>query len=88
MKEERDPVARKLPDSGFVRQTTFQQRPQAHSRLTLACRARMFPGSSRTGNCHVEPWDRDHAIFLASDAAKSISGQMLPIDNDMQSTGG
>src|SRR5439155_19149272 len=24
------------------------------------------------------------AIFLASDAAKSISGQMLPIDNDMQ----
>jgi NAD(P)-dependent dehydrogenase (short-subunit alcohol dehydrogenase family) len=28
------------------------------------------------------------AVFLASDAAKSISGQMLPIDNDMQSTGG
>ena len=25
------------------------------------------------------------AVFLASDAAKSISGQMLPIDNDMQS---
>jgi NAD(P)-dependent dehydrogenase (short-subunit alcohol dehydrogenase family) len=24
------------------------------------------------------------AIFLASDADKSISGQMLPIDNDMQ----
>ncbi len=24
------------------------------------------------------------AVFLASDAAKSISGQMLPIDNDMQ----
>jgi NAD(P)-dependent dehydrogenase (short-subunit alcohol dehydrogenase family) len=24
------------------------------------------------------------ALFLASDAAKSISGQMLPIDNDMQ----
>lgn len=28
------------------------------------------------------------AVFLASDAAKSISGQMFPIDNDMQSTGG
>lgn len=28
------------------------------------------------------------AVFLASDAAKSISGQMLPIDNDMQTTGG
>jgi NAD(P)-dependent dehydrogenase (short-subunit alcohol dehydrogenase family) len=28
------------------------------------------------------------AVFLASDAAKSISGQMLPIDNDMQMTGG
>ncbi len=28
------------------------------------------------------------AVFLASDAAKSISGQILPIDNDMQSTGG
>lgn len=25
------------------------------------------------------------AVFLASDAAKSISGQMLPIDNDVQS---
>jgi NAD(P)-dependent dehydrogenase (short-subunit alcohol dehydrogenase family) len=24
------------------------------------------------------------AVFLASDAAKSISGQMLPVDNDMQ----
>lgn len=24
------------------------------------------------------------AVFLASDAEKSISGQMLPIDNDMQ----
>jgi NAD(P)-dependent dehydrogenase (short-subunit alcohol dehydrogenase family) len=24
------------------------------------------------------------AVFLASDAAKSISGQMLPIDSDMQ----
>jgi NAD(P)-dependent dehydrogenase (short-subunit alcohol dehydrogenase family) len=24
------------------------------------------------------------AVFLASDAAKSISGQMLPIDNDAQ----
>jgi NAD(P)-dependent dehydrogenase (short-subunit alcohol dehydrogenase family) len=24
------------------------------------------------------------AVFLASDAGKSISGQMLPIDNDMQ----
>jgi NAD(P)-dependent dehydrogenase (short-subunit alcohol dehydrogenase family) len=28
------------------------------------------------------------AVFLASDAAKSISGQMVPIDNDMQTTGG
>jgi len=28
------------------------------------------------------------AVFLASAAAKSISGQMLPIDNDMQTTGG
>jgi NAD(P)-dependent dehydrogenase (short-subunit alcohol dehydrogenase family) len=24
------------------------------------------------------------AVFLASDAGKSISGQMLPIDNDIQ----
>ncbi len=24
------------------------------------------------------------AVFLASDASKSLSGQMLPIDNDMQ----
>jgi len=24
------------------------------------------------------------AVFLASDSAKSISGQLLPIDNDMQ----
>jgi NAD(P)-dependent dehydrogenase (short-subunit alcohol dehydrogenase family) len=34
----------------------------------------------------VEPKDiAALAVFLASDAAKSISGQMLPIDNDMQS---
>ena len=33
----------------------------------------------------VEPRDiAALAVFLASDAAKSISGQMLPIDNDMQ----
>jgi len=24
------------------------------------------------------------AVFLASDAVKSISGQIIPIDNDMQ----
>jgi len=37
----------------------------------------------------VEPKDiAALAVFLASDAAKSISGQMLPIDNDMQTTGG
>ncbi len=33
----------------------------------------------------VDPKDiAELAMFLASDAAKSISGQMLPIDNDMQ----
>lgn len=33
----------------------------------------------------VDPEDiASLALFLASDAAKSISGQMLPIDNDMQ----
>jgi NAD(P)-dependent dehydrogenase (short-subunit alcohol dehydrogenase family) len=33
----------------------------------------------------VDPWDiAALAVFLASDAGKSISGQMLPIDNDMQ----
>lgn len=33
----------------------------------------------------VEPKEiAELALFLASDAAKSISGQMLPIDNDMQ----
>lgn len=26
------------------------------------------------------------AVFIASDAGKSVSGQMLPIDNDMQTT--
>jgi NAD(P)-dependent dehydrogenase (short-subunit alcohol dehydrogenase family) len=35
----------------------------------------------------VDPRDiAARAVFLASDAAKSISGQMLPIDNDMQQT--
>ena len=33
----------------------------------------------------VDPRDiAAQAVFLASEAAKSISGQMLPIDNDMQ----
>jgi NAD(P)-dependent dehydrogenase (short-subunit alcohol dehydrogenase family) len=35
----------------------------------------------------VDPADiAQLAVFLASDAAKSISGQMLPIDGDMQRT--
>ena len=35
--------------------------------------------------CFVDPKDiAALAVFLASDAAKSISGQMLPIDNDAQ----
>lgn len=35
----------------------------------------------------VEPADiAELAVFLASNAGKSISGQMLPIDNDMQKT--
>jgi len=33
----------------------------------------------------VDPKDiASLAVFLASDAGKSISGQMIPIDNDMQ----
>ena len=33
----------------------------------------------------IEPTDiAALAVFLASDAAKSISGQVLPIDNDRQ----
>ncbi|WBM48020.1 SDR family oxidoreductase [Pseudomonas putida] len=35
----------------------------------------------------VDPKDiAELAVFLASDAGKSISGQLLPIDNDMQQT--
>lgn len=35
----------------------------------------------------VDPKDiAELAVFLASDAGKSISGQLLPIDNDMQTT--
>jgi len=36
------------------------------------------------GFAGAQPILRLLAIFLASDAAKSISGQILPIDNDRQ----
>ena len=33
----------------------------------------------------IDPWDiAQLAVFLASDAAKAISGQVIPIDNDRQ----
>jgi NAD(P)-dependent dehydrogenase (short-subunit alcohol dehydrogenase family) len=42
-------------------------------------------GTSSQNKRLVDPKDiAALAVFLASGAAKSISGQMMPIDNDMQ----
>jgi NAD(P)-dependent dehydrogenase (short-subunit alcohol dehydrogenase family) len=61
----------------------FEGRAQATGRSVADVRLQAMAVQSIKR--HVEPKDiAALAIFLASDAAKSISGQMLPIDNDMQ----
>jgi enoyl-[acyl-carrier-protein] reductase (NADH) len=48
---------------------------------------RHFATLTRVKEHLVDPKDiATLAVFLASDSAKSISGQMLPIDCDMQTT--
>ncbi|HKP12823.1 MAG TPA: SDR family oxidoreductase [Blastocatellia bacterium] len=45
----------------------------------------ILPGAVDGPRIQIDPRDiAALAVFLASDAAKSISGQMIPIDNDMQ----
>jgi NAD(P)-dependent dehydrogenase (short-subunit alcohol dehydrogenase family) len=46
---------------------------------------RRRPAARREIKAMIDPKDiAALAVFLASDAAKSISGQVLPIDNDRQ----
>jgi NAD(P)-dependent dehydrogenase (short-subunit alcohol dehydrogenase family) len=61
----------------------FEARAQASHRSTDEVRKEAMAVQSIKR--FVDPGDiAALAVFLASDAAKSISGQMLPIDNDMQ----
>lgn len=65
----------------------FAERAKASNKSIEEVRATAM--SAQSLKRMVDPKDiADLAVFLASDSAKSISGQMLPIDNDMQSTGG
>jgi NAD(P)-dependent dehydrogenase (short-subunit alcohol dehydrogenase family) len=64
-------------------ETVFEARAQASHRSTDEVRKEAMAVQSIKR--FVDPGDiAALAVFLASDAAKSISGQMLPIDNDMQ----
>lgn len=65
-------------------QRVFEGRAQASGRPAAEVKAKAMAVQSIKRL--VDPKDiAALAVFLASDAAKSISGQMLPIDNDMQS---
>ena len=65
-------------------QRVFEGRAQASGRPVAEVKAKAMAVQSIKRL--VDPEDiAALAVFLASDAAKSISGQMLPIDNDMQS---
>ena len=73
--------------SGPRLEQVFEQRAQATGKSLDEVRRDAM--SAQSLKRLVDPADiAALAVFLASDAAKSISGQMLPIDNDMQSTGG
>jgi NAD(P)-dependent dehydrogenase (short-subunit alcohol dehydrogenase family) len=61
----------------------FQGRAQISGRSLEEVKADAFAAQSIDG--FIDPKDiAQLAVFLASDAAKSISGQVIPIDNDRQ----
>ena len=61
----------------------FQGRAQISGRSMEEVKADAFAAQSIDG--FIDPKDiAQLAVFLASDAAKSISGQVIPIDNDRQ----
>ena len=61
----------------------FQGRAQISGRSMEEVKAEAFAAQSIDG--FIDPRDiAQLAVFLASDAAKSISGQVIPIDNDRQ----
>jgi NAD(P)-dependent dehydrogenase (short-subunit alcohol dehydrogenase family) len=64
-------------------QKVFQGRAEATGATLDAVKAEAMANQSL--KCLVDPKDiAALAVFLASDAAKSISGQIMPIDGDMQ----
>ncbi len=64
-------------------QRVFRGRAQISGRSTEEVRKEAFSQQSIDG--FIDPQDiAQLAVFLASDAAKSISGQVIPIDNDRQ----
>ena len=64
-------------------QRVFRGRAQISGRSMEEVQAEAFAQQSIGG--FIDPKDiAQLAVFLASDAAKSISGQVLPIDNDRQ----
>jgi NAD(P)-dependent dehydrogenase (short-subunit alcohol dehydrogenase family) len=78
-----------LPDAvgGARIERVFEERARATGKALDLVRQEAL--SAQSLKRLVDPKDiAALAVFLASDAAKSISGQMLPIDNDMQTTGG
>ncbi len=61
----------------------FQGRAQISGRSLEEVQAEAMANQSI--KAMIDPWDiAQLAVFLASDAAKAISGQVIPIDNDRQ----
>ena len=87
-----------LPESSQGHEEISGSTPPAHGGYTMATLRRRAKLSGRSAEeekksalsiqslkTFVDPKDiAALAVFLASDSAKSISGQMLPIDGDMQ----
>lgn len=75
------PVEEMNPDEW---EKVMQGRPHRNIQCHALSHSSPEKVSSRRNHQHVFSCHAALAVFLASDAAKSISGQMLPIDNDMQ----
>ena len=76
-------VARALAEAPSRFERVFAGRAQISGRSIEEVRAAAM--AEQSIKAMIDPKDiAALAVFLASDAAKSISGQVLPIDNDRQ----
>ncbi|MFL5579969.1 MAG: SDR family oxidoreductase [Gemmatimonadaceae bacterium] len=70
---------------GYANRSAYSATKWAVVGFTKTLAIELGPAGIRANAILVDPRDiAALAVFLASDGAKSISGQVLPVDNDMQ----